>query len=477
MSVEIDERGYFWWADEPVPQGHFAPSSAVPGRVRISSNGRTKLELDGILPLPAGKHDINVHGIPGKPSATAVVGSIRGGHEYVRLEKLSQAGLRFPGKHPPSESKNAIFCILGVSLVDNKTQEPYCTGIKIPLSGFHHWLLISAGEIKNTDKDFSFTIQNYITKSFNISDAIVRVGTSVISFPNLTPQRITIQNEGYIDYFPNTPISLDQVNNIVRKIEDLLIILTDVERSLGSVKIQVNGKDIWSDLRYENAEHPEVKMEIADLWTTFPQISAQFGYILETWITKSEILGPAIYLYLGTRRGMPLYVEHRLVNLVWGIESFHRTTANKLINLNLTKKIERILSAVDTKDRKWLSKILEKTKEIRLEERIYQTLRRIPLEFESSSLKKFAKLCADERNSISHFGGPRDGQSYEDSLKKWSLIIDSLDILYHFLILTEIGVGNNIIENIFWKMFPSYRFRETLSRAGILLCGSTASQP
>ena len=40
--------------------------------------------------------------------------------------------------------------------------------------------------------------------------------------------------------------------------------------------------------------------------------------------TKREEFGPGFYLYLGTRRGMALYAEHSFVNLIWGLEAFHR---------------------------------------------------------------------------------------------------------------------------------------------------------
>jgi hypothetical protein len=50
----LEERGYFWWNDEPIPQGHLAPASAVAGLLKIDDNGRIDLELDGVLPSTHG---------------------------------------------------------------------------------------------------------------------------------------------------------------------------------------------------------------------------------------------------------------------------------------------------------------------------------------------------------------------------------------------------------------------------------------
>jgi len=45
----LEDHGYFWWHDAPIPEGHLAPDSSVTGVLRIEENGRIELELDGIL--------------------------------------------------------------------------------------------------------------------------------------------------------------------------------------------------------------------------------------------------------------------------------------------------------------------------------------------------------------------------------------------------------------------------------------------
>ena len=36
----LEERGLFWWADEPVPEKQFAPDSALPGFSPSATTGR-----------------------------------------------------------------------------------------------------------------------------------------------------------------------------------------------------------------------------------------------------------------------------------------------------------------------------------------------------------------------------------------------------------------------------------------------------
>src|SRR5690242_15905057 len=46
-SYDFDERGYFWWSDDAIPEGCFAPSSGSYGRLTVSDVGAIRLELDG----------------------------------------------------------------------------------------------------------------------------------------------------------------------------------------------------------------------------------------------------------------------------------------------------------------------------------------------------------------------------------------------------------------------------------------------
>lgn len=48
MSI-LQERGRFWWHEELIPSGYFAPESAITGLLTVEA-GKIALELDGILP-------------------------------------------------------------------------------------------------------------------------------------------------------------------------------------------------------------------------------------------------------------------------------------------------------------------------------------------------------------------------------------------------------------------------------------------
>jgi ApeA N-terminal domain 1 len=93
-----------------------------------------------------------------------------------------------------------------------------------------------------------------------------------------------------------------------------------------------------------------------DCVANFIELRGTFGSIWETWRSKREEFGSGFYLYLGTRRGMRLYVEHRIANLVWGVEAFHRTKYPTPATSRLRDKIDRVVSQIRAKkDKEWLT--------------------------------------------------------------------------------------------------------------------------
>jgi hypothetical protein len=262
-------------------------------------------------------------------------------------------------------------------------------------------------------------------------------------------------------------MTLDEVRDAVRKLEDLLVLMTDCERTLGFPQVRVNGANDWNQVSYETLQRREKEVTRSNLWTTFPHLSADFGEIAKAWFAKSAEFGPGFHLYLGNRRGMQLYVEHRFVNLVWGLEAFHRSKSGWTGNTALAEKIERILNVVDRKDRRWLERVSEYAGEPSLSQRIFDVLAPLPLGFDEKELRKFSNECATNRNLISHFGGRRDGDSYEKHLNTWIILSQALDPLFHARILQEIGFPEAAIRRIFWDIPPAYHIRKALERNGL----------
>ncbi len=49
-NVILEEHGLFWWDDEPIPEGSWAPEGSQIGTLKIDDKGSAILELDGLFP-------------------------------------------------------------------------------------------------------------------------------------------------------------------------------------------------------------------------------------------------------------------------------------------------------------------------------------------------------------------------------------------------------------------------------------------
>src|SRR3954467_15096031 len=96
-SVNVDERGYFWWSHEPKGKHASVPNTAVSGRLSIDSTARIELALDGMLP---GERD------------SPIIGVLRDGKQVILLDPWPTGPkIRFPGIS--TASFQASRCLVG----------------------------------------------------------------------------------------------------------------------------------------------------------------------------------------------------------------------------------------------------------------------------------------------------------------------------------------------------------------------------
>jgi hypothetical protein len=197
-------------------------------------------------------------------------------------------------------------------------------------------------------------------------------------------------------------------------------------------------------------------------------LQASFGAIFSLWRRKRQIFGAGFYLYLGTRRGMRLYADHRFVNLIWGIETLHRRRhPNILEPASLKKKVDRIINQISlAKDKRWLKTQLRY--EPTLQQRIFDTFKDLPISVNEKRLKDFSKSCADKRNELSHFGGARYGESNLENTRDLHVKSEALAYLYHILLLHEIGFGRDWLKTFVYQGMQAYTIKKAFFDANLI---------
>jgi len=468
----VNDHGYFWWSDEPIPPAQFAPDSAVAGTLKINDAGRIELELHGVLPNEHGAWGALAGGGKPIPPERGIHGILKGSGRSVLLSGITKNGAHVATASISHENFFAEHALLGRTALRTEEVPVSFRSLLIGLTGFEEWLALQAIEVERerTKLTARYEAPDDITYPLYDGTLAMRYDMSGPYFGKSRNHYLKLTESVSLDYVPNTRMSLEEAKQQYGLLGDLLIILTGSTYRL-DWPVLTDGE---SDNRYQfifmrhgsTAEAPKLH----DCWTIFPRIKEHFGEIVSRWRRKREEFGPGIAFYLGTQRETGLYVENRFVNLVWGIEALHRRRSPRAqVPTALEEKIARILGKIEQeKDRKWLGRQLEYASEPRLEARIFETFSGLPLGLETDALRQFATACATRRNRISHFGGQDPSEDYRAFVIDLARKSEALAYLYHVLLLQEIGIDPEIIRWFVYRGFRSFQVKFALAEVGLL---------
>lgn len=464
----MEERGRFWWHDEPVPDGCWAPNpeNSQIGTLKIDDEGRSILELDGFLPGIASNFHLFLHYQDLLFHRRSIQGVLKGSNKYILLENVQGFGgmSRSSGISYPGYSANR-------SLISDNIfrQEPLLfQKMEIELKGLEQWLRLGNIKVNSDDPNrISFVYERPEEIRYQLDDGEIMISfryNNVFRFPDSF--RFSLNEYITLSYCPKENKSLEEMEQQFLLLHDLLIILIGSDFELESPYLINDGTRMKFYLARMKGSSKEV--EWFNCWTNFVQLKPDFGKIFSTWRKKRESYGSGFYLYLGNIRRMELYVENRFMNMIWGLESLHRRKHKGSEAPRISEKVKRILACITRKkDRDWLENRLKNAAEPALADRIFQLFASLPIKIKKEKLQAFSKECADSRHEISHFGGQRDeedGASHSEFTIKIAKISEAITYLYHVLILHEIGVKLEI-ENM---NHNGWRLKQSLMNVGIM---------
>jgi hypothetical protein len=468
MTV-LEERGLFWWSDEPIPDGKFAPDSSITGLLTIDVDGRITLELDGYFPNEHGPFGVltgqgvtfkkNICGVLKTSSSRVLLIGVIGSGGQVRTASMSYQ--RFV----------VTDCLVGDSSLP-EAQWPLTFGsLEVNLSDFDAWFWFRSIKVSTTDDHISAEYQRPEPAVYQLDDGTLSFEFDVKGSIPVVVQadEIAMKEEASLSYSLANKETLEQLRDRFRFLEDLLILLVDTEYRLTWPTVTLDGKTKarWYFSRFKSDETAEPPGRHECL-TYFPHIRDTFGAIWSNWKKKREEFGPGFYLYLGTRRGLSLYTEHRFVNLIWGIEAFHRTKYPTDPDA-MKERIQRIVGEVsDTEDKKLVRWRLKHAQEPSLEDRIFYAFKDLPIRLDPARLRSFAHACAKARNDISHFGAQRHGGVYSDFILELDKKSRALSTLYHCLLLHEIGISAEMLTKWIYNSFRSFPIKYSFVEVGLL---------
>lgn len=470
----LEERGLFWWHDDPLPKNQFAPNSCVVGTLVIEENGAAYLELDGYFPSSqAGP--IQHIAAQGEQFAVekAIQGKLKASGRNVLLLGLRRHGGQFRFNGISNEGFAASHCLLSHESFPPATRPLQFSALEVELTGLEGWLRL--GNIEVTRGRQRISAKHRLPKAdvYELDD-----GTLTMRYEITGPwagklqrrmDKLSLTESVTLRFKPDRAYTLSEMRDEYARFQELFILLTGSTFSLEWPRLSI-GK-MACHYYYEGFERSTKAPKWDECWVNYMQVRSSFGSIVAALRRKREEFGPGFYLYLGIRRGVKMYVEHRFVNLIWGLESLHRRKSKgKTTETKLDAKIHRILSQISgSSDKRWLEAQLKHKSEPTLKQRLMDVLSILPLGFESERISAFCEACADRRNDISHFGGQREGGDYRDFMLDLVKKSEALAYLYHAVLLHEIGVDASLIkESLVEHGINAYRSKHAFREVGLL---------
>lgn len=465
MEVILEERGHFWWHGEKTPKGRFVPPFGVPGILRIYADGRARLNVtrsliqspflnlsrEVLTSLDSDREALKSRSIAGRLDAGRCI--------YLKDLVYRSLGGTEDGK--PSELFWSHFCIVGDTTHTRAQSALRFSKLSVSLAGLEEWtksdVLVADAENTTTpvrSRNISYSI--HPTK-YNLREGTLSFRTDVhcSAWKSFRHRDISFRQYDWLDYVRNRQTTPEALRDEFTCVEEFLALLTGVYYSLDWPVIStIIGDKIETYTVYflRNIEKKRTP-EMRTIWANYPQVRENFAVLYATWKKKRREYGPGFYLFLGELRSGSMYIEHRFINLIWGIESLHRgmdvstngsKDQRKIVDSILTKAREHL----NSKERGWLKLQRNRFSEPALDERIVSTFAPLPWKLTRKSLKEFADRCRYRRNQISHDGGPKDKtESHEKFFREINELTEGLVPLYHAVLLQEVGIGDQILVN------------------------------
>lgn len=466
MSI-LEERGLFWWSDHQLAENELAPEGSIAGLLTIDDNGRISLELDSYFPSKEGPFGVLTD--QGVLLPRGISGLLKTSNSRVLLIGVMQSGGQVRTAGISHQQFLATHCLVGESSLHDLTALVF-DGLAIDLSGFESWFWFRSIKISKAEDRITADWQRPEPAIYALDDMEFSFEFDVkgsIPYGTLA-DHITLKEYAIASFSLKEKESLEQLRDRFKSFEDLLILLVDTEYRLSWPTVKLDGtvRATWYFSRFENkvADAPDHH----ECLTHFPKLRDHFGAIWATWKAKREEFGPGFYLYLGTRRGLSLYAEHRFVNLIWGLEAYHRTRFPANPD-SIKAKMDRIIGQVESdSDKEWLSRRLKYAYEPSLEERLLVTFKQLSLDLDDTRLRSFATACAQARHEISHFGARHRGDTYADFIQDLERKSRALSSLYHCLLLHEIGISDEMLGKWIYESHPGFRAKYSLVDVGLL---------
>jgi ApeA N-terminal domain 1 len=392
------------------------------------------------------------------------------GSTHVLLVDLVRTDFSLADDKPGRQSYEAVLCFTNDAPFPANFDPETFSGVRIELTDLEEWLQLDSIEVgyehrhgHRTEVKVSYTNHEFVyeTPVAKVTVENLILGVPILRLSDRPLGKIDIHQTNWLIYEPAKQNTLAELRTAFLRIEEVIALLLGRYFRLDWPNfIGKNGEyETWYKLYSLRGPQGEKLPWSIFLWTTFAALNDTFGSLLAKWQADAEKYEASYGLYMASLRNPLSHPEHDFVNLVWAIESLHRSwqrEQQESESIGKRKaKIQEVLGRFaepgDKKLKDWLEGKLLYAYEPTLEERIIAVFNRLPVSINPVQLRSFAARCARRRNDISHEGGRRPDEGVESFRAEIRELGEALRYLFHALLLHEIGLESDLLTKAMTK--------------------------
>ena len=180
-------------------------------------------------------------------------------------------------------------------------------------------------------------------------------------------------------------------------------------------------------------------------------IARNFRRSITTWYLKRETIGPISELYFSTLRGNSMYSENRFLNLIQGLEAYHRQFVRnqEFPRAKYEKRKLRVLKDLPDSLKQWVSSNLSNEPSLRSRLTELVTGKKSLLSRLVPDTDRFINTVVETRRYYTHYSQTKK----RNVAKPHELIhlIRPLTTLFEAVLLEELGLPKKKLDEIFTR--------------------------
>jgi len=450
MIEEIEYKGIWWLPDNP--------------QKRISGTLRFAPGKGAILDLTGSFKDIKDMNKLFKPEI--ILGTSAEGKNITLYKCIEvKSTLSIPGLLTSSFDATVVF----VGAHFQRGEEIKFKRLSIHYSYLDEWVNISGFDISQGEEEISIKYKlpqpiQTVIGDYKISIDFKRIGPK----QSIVQKEASVKQRAYITIEPLQEKPFEEYDKINYHIQNFLSLgITKPVYPLAIEGMTEVNKQIIGDkpyyppvqIFYKLPGIPESSKTLLpyNMLFTFKDISNRFEAFLRNWFEKRSLLKPVYDLYFGTLYNPRMYLEHRFLSLIQGIESFHQRThrGEYLSDKDYKDVYDALVNAIPDKVKKdfrdSLKDKLKYANKFSLRKRlkdIFDEYQEILDEFIENT-NGFINKVVVTRNYLVHYDQELEGKAAKG--EELYRLTQKLGVVLETCLLAELGFNLNEIKDLFSK--------------------------